>query len=216
MEEIVIPEKRITVYEYSELSDEAKNTAKEKLFIEDPYRTDILQEYFDEELMCMFPESSLKAQFSLCSRQGDGVNIFGELDGRDAAQLLRDPDFKKECEEKFSPEETERAANILSRCRNIRLPENPDYSYCMAGQANILDPLCDAAPLDGDDIAGLGFYADIELFIISCIEAICRRFKEEGYKFLYEPDEEEVEEIAAVQKWLFLENGEPYKRSGAA
>lgn len=72
----VIEEK--TVYLFSELSEEAKEKVRNwYLESQDTY---IFSEDCEEELREIFPNSGLDVQYSLSYCQGDGFNIFGNLD----------------------------------------------------------------------------------------------------------------------------------------
>ena len=58
------------VYSYSELSDEAKEKAKED-YLNDYCRSEALTDIYMEDLKNIFPNSDLKIQWSLNGCQGD-------------------------------------------------------------------------------------------------------------------------------------------------
>lgn len=74
MKEIIIPERRIYVYSYAELSEESKGTAKQ--FYLDGQEPETFQDIYEEDLKNLFPRSDLKIEFSLNGCQGDGLNIY--------------------------------------------------------------------------------------------------------------------------------------------
>lgn len=63
MKEITIPERRIYVYSYAELSEESKGTAKQ--FYLDGQEPETFQDIYEEDLKNLFPRSDLKIEFSL-------------------------------------------------------------------------------------------------------------------------------------------------------
>ena len=69
MREII---KKFNVYQYSELSDEAKAKVR-SWYIDDPFRAEELTDMINEDLKNLFPNSELKVEWSLSSCQGDGV-----------------------------------------------------------------------------------------------------------------------------------------------
>ena len=81
------------VYSYSELSNEAKEKAKED-YLNDYCRSEALTEIYMEDLKNIFPNSDLKIQWSLNGCQGDGVNIYGNLNINDIFNLPNVTDMK--------------------------------------------------------------------------------------------------------------------------
>jgi hypothetical protein len=67
----------ITVYDYEELSEDAKIQVKQN-YLEtlDPI---FFTEEVEEALRNLFPNSELKVQYSLSHCQGDGFNIYGDF-----------------------------------------------------------------------------------------------------------------------------------------
>lgn len=73
-----------TVYDYSELSKEAKQKVKD-WHLNNPFRSNDFSDICAEFLSACFPKSDLKTQFSLQYCQGDGLNIYGKLNLKDIA-----------------------------------------------------------------------------------------------------------------------------------
>ena len=78
--------KTTKVYEYMELSDDAKENAKQ-WYLNDDSRSYELTDIFMEDIHQIFPNSKLEVQWSLSSCQGDGVNIYGSVDLHDIFSL---------------------------------------------------------------------------------------------------------------------------------
>lgn len=68
--------KKINVYNYNELSDDAKARAKAD-YLDDYTWTEDFYEMQRDSLSSLFPHSAFDLQFSLSYMQGDGANIYG-------------------------------------------------------------------------------------------------------------------------------------------
>lgn len=66
------------IYNFSELSEDAKDKAKQ-WYLDDDFRPSEFTEIYEQDLRNIFPDSELKLQYSLNYCQGDGLNIYGEL-----------------------------------------------------------------------------------------------------------------------------------------
>lgn len=76
--------KEITIigYKYDELAEKIQRNLKEKIVHSWEYMDDF--NWKIQDIICNdFPNSDIKAQFSLNYCQGDGVNLYGTLDYRD-------------------------------------------------------------------------------------------------------------------------------------
>ena len=71
--------KEYNVYDFSELSEDAKEKAKQ-WYLDDDFRPSEFTEIYEQDLQNIFPDSELKLQYSLRYCQGDGLNIYGNLD----------------------------------------------------------------------------------------------------------------------------------------
>ena len=63
--------KRIEAFHYEELSQDAKETAK-NWFLNDEIRSELCTDNIMEEVRTLFPKSELKIQYSVSGCQGDG------------------------------------------------------------------------------------------------------------------------------------------------
>ena len=136
MKEIIIPERRIYVYSYAELSEESKGTAKQ--FYLDGQEPETFQDIYEEDLKNLFPRSDLKIEFSLNGCQGDGLNIYGKLDPKDVIGVLHD------IAERFSGRLTEKEERTILHYDaeteyEIELPQNTRYAYCVAYLADFAE-----------------------------------------------------------------------------
>ena len=78
--------KETRAYTYPELSEEAKEKAKE-WYLNDESLSWELTDSYESDLSCIFPNSDLKVQWSLSYCQGDGVNIYGSVNMEDIFAL---------------------------------------------------------------------------------------------------------------------------------
>lgn len=132
--------KQIKAFHYEELSQDAKETAK-NWFLSDETRSGLCTDNIMEEVGTLFPESELKIQYSVSGCQGDGANLYGTLCIRDILQLLRYDQTErfKELQGYFSEKE-ERTINFyMNYMEYVRLKENRKYCYCMAGSIDLAD-----------------------------------------------------------------------------
>ena len=205
--------KKFNVYQYSELSEKAKEKVR-FWYIDDPFRSEQLTDMINEDLENLFPNSKLKVQWSLCNCQGDGVNIYGDLDVMDLINLIQNHicgDTYKKYENFFSAKEIKTIKSYSGYCGDVDLPSNRRYSYCCVDMIDLAD--------DWFDILLNEYYFrnincnllhKLEKFVIDIIEEYCRDWETVGDKYLYEPEEDEIEEICEANEWEFLEDGTYY------
>lgn len=171
--------KEITIvgYKYNELPKRVQQHLKEKIVHSWEYMDD-----FDSELQDIicdnFPNSDIKAQFSLNCCQGDGVNLYGSLDYRDAIEFVK----------KMQPDKMEDDfIRIVKFCDiDFKLPENPDYAYFYINRADIAERLLceyeaitDEEPPDDWQLTARYF----ETVLIDCIENFCKEIENYGYEY---------------------------------
>lgn len=206
--------KEINVYTFDELKGASREKAidiisKEILDIRSD-ETGALKESWLEYLNDIFPNSDLEVQFSLGYCQGDGVNIYGDLNLFDVSDYL-------EKKGKVSDKITEYIKLIKQENIHIDIntTRNDRYSYCKAHE------------LKGDIIEELSYqlitwvgileaeidYKELEKFerdVITMLEDLCIEFEKDGYKYFYECDEDEIEYYINDMEYMFLENGSIY------
>lgn len=192
-----------TLYKFQELSEEAKEKVRQwYLEGQEPY---IFSENCREDINeNIFPNSQLDVEYSLNYCQGDGFNIFGNLDI---------DDLIVEGKGIF----TDAQIDILNYVKNgyssyIELPKNNSrYCYCCASDMNFADEIIDWMQyndLDGD--TSYEDLEDIQNIIVKIIEGRCNEFMEIGYSYFYEISDEDLEEACNCNDWEFLEDGSIY------
>ena len=122
--------KTYKVYNYNELSDEAKEKVQQH-YLDDPIRNDLFYEDCMETIHSLFPQSDLKVQYSLSFCQGDGFNIYGKMDMKDALKNIN-LIVKEKVEE------------YIDACGfNIDIPMNLNYTYSKANDISFADVMID-------------------------------------------------------------------------
>lgn len=208
MREII---KKFNVYQYSELSDEAKAKVR-SWYIDYTLRSEELTFQIDQDLKNLFPNSELKVEWSLSYCQGDGVNVYGDLCFMDLVNMVQNHlcgDDYKAFENFFSPKEIKTAKFYSEYCGDVKLPYNlMGYAYCYVSQIDLeADFTYEMSHFRNINLDLLG---KMETYVKRVIRKYCLDCEETGYKYLYEPDEEEIEESCEVNEWEFLEDGTFY------
>ncbi len=186
-----------TVYNYSELSADAKENVKWwYLNGQDP---EFLSEMMKEDLSELFPNSKLNVQFSLSCCQGDGVNVYGDLSLEDAVSFCKDELSAKEL--KF----LKWAADASGR--NIKLPYNQRYCYSLKNQRNLLEDIVDDLEWDNYKNIKYDFLQHFEKVLQNKLSALDSDYEKWGYEYFYEIEEDELEDICNSNEWEFYEDG---------
>ena len=185
------------VYEFNELSNEAKEIVKNK------YLESIQSEDFEEicldELNSVFKSSILKIQFSLNSCQGDGFNIYGTLNLNDILGTLKDS---------YTGKEIKVLKYYINNLSNkVELKENNDYCYSLVDKLELTwedDYLDNYGTLNGyNKSVALKFESDIKNYL----EKLCNNYEKMGYGYFYEIEPEELEEICDDNELVFNIDG---------
>lgn len=202
--------KTYNVYKYNELSEKAKEKAKEwYLNAQDPYT---FKAIIEEDLKYLFPNSSLSCQFSLSYCQGDGFNIYGDLNLSDIFDVL---ETSKASELKNLDHFTEKEKRTLEFYNNyymIKLPENClSYSYCIVDCIDLFNDMIDE--LEYNDIRNINknIIKRLENVIIKIFNTLCDKYESEGYKYFYEISDLDMIEYCEINNYLFYENGKIYQ-----
>lgn len=187
------------IYKYDELSDKAKEFAKQ-LIIDDPFRNDEFYDEVLEQINCDFPNSKMKVQYSLSSCQGDGLNLYGTVNPIDFIS-------------KFECNEIERSAlcYLFSKYDlSIKLSHNERYCYCIINDERILFLL-------EDKISDIDITLTTETkellkkyfkFISHTLSEFCKEWENYGYEYLYNVSEDEASDFYCDTE--FYEDGRVY------
>lgn len=198
------------VYNFSELSEEAKEKAK--TWYLDEQEPEIFTENCEEDLACLFPNSDLKVQYSLAYCQGDGLNIYGELNPLDLINLLRE----KKCGEAFTKvneafsakEEKILRAYIKIFRFKISLPMNTSgYSYCVADKTDFANEWIEELEYNQFRSIKTEVIRKFERIVAYIFRKLAAQYEEDGYKYFYEISNEDMEEVCESNAYMFLKDG---------
>lgn len=171
--------KEITIigYKYNELAKKIQQNLKEKIVSSWEYMDDFnwkIQDIIDND----FPNSDIKVQWSLNYCQGDGVNLYGVLDHRDAIEFVK----------KIQPDKMEDDfIRIVKLCDiDFKLPKNPRYAYCYASNADIAIDLINTCEAIAGEVPSESWQAVAQRFeavLIDCLEDFCKEMENYGYEY---------------------------------
>lgn len=190
------------IYNYSELSTEAKERVK-KDYIEDLGKLAfIFTDNCNDRLNELFPNSDLKVQYSLSYCQGDRrLNIYGNLNLNDILENIK---------EKFSEKEIEYIKCCLDEFgSDFKMPCATHYNYCICDRHDYTAYLIEE--LENNQVKEYMILYNFDGYIKNYMTNLCKEFESEGYDYFYpELTDEEMEEIADDNSWEFYENGRIY------
>lgn len=203
------------VYTYPELSKEAKEKVNQ-WYLNDPCRSETFSGIYTEDLKYLFPGSDLKMQYSLGYCQGDGLNIYGELDLMDVFKAIRDKVYCGKTFADFWDSMTEHEQKTIEAymevCgRNVALPYNDGhYNYCVSDKTDFAEDWVYDLEYQQYKNIQVDTIRKMEKLVADMFVMLAKQYEECGYKYFYEADEEEVIETCEVNCWEFLEDGTLY------
>ena len=207
--------KIFNVYNYDELSEEAKEKVKE-WYLDDPCRNEMFSEIYTQDLYNLFSNSDLKMQYSLGYCQGDGLNIYGNLDLMDVFKAIRDKSYCGETFKDFWDYMTEHEQKTIEAymevCgRNVELPYNDGhYNYCVSDKTDFAEEWIEELEYQQYKNIQVDIIRKMEKLVANMFVMLSKQYEEYGYKYLYEVDEEEITEMCEANEWEFLEDGTFY------
>ena len=197
------------VYKYNELSDEAKEKAKQwYLERQEPF---VFSEMVKEDLNCLFGKNSLDVQYSLSYCQGDGLNIYGEINAEDIFKCLEKHNGGTqlaEFENVLTDKEKKTILHYAKECNSIKLPMNNRYCYSLADYIDIAEDWgYDLECYSGYENINLEVLVKFEQLVRNIFYKLCRSYEKWGYEYFYEISDEELEEMCEANGYEFLEDG---------
>ena len=196
------------VYTYDELSDQAKEKARERVKDRILQWRDGSSDVFTDSCVTtlneLFPNSDLKVQYDLSYSQGDGFNTYGKLKATD----LIDVDFEKyplggtnikPLSDKNAIKDVCEKAGIF----DITLENNLRYCYSLADRIELDRTYEDE--LSEDEIKLLD---ELETFAQDVMGHINSQLEDDGYNWFYEVTDEDIQEEISSQELEFTEDGE--------
>ena len=198
------------VYKYNELSDEAKEKVKEWYL--ETQDTHVFAEDVKEDLKCLFGDNDLNVQYSLAYCQGDGFNIYGEVDTENIFKCLEEHRAGAQLA-MFEDMLTEKEKKTISHYANengrkIKLPMNNRYCYSLADYIEIAEDWeYDLEYYSGYKNINKKALEKFEDLVRGIFGTLCEVYEKWGYEYFYEVDEETLDEICEANEYEFLADG---------
>lgn len=203
--------RKYKVYNFSELSEDAKEKAKQ-WYLDDDFRPQEFENIYTEDLHYLFNNSDLKMQFSLSYCQGDGLNIYGKLDLMDVFAAIKDTDHSgeqfKQYKDLFSEHEQKTIEAYMEACgREIELPYNRHYCYCVDDRVDFADEWIEILEYCRYKNIQIDTIRKMEKLVGMMFENLSATYEKYGYDYFYNADDEVVNEACEANGWRFLEDG---------
>lgn len=202
--------KEYKVYDFSELSKEAKEAVKQ-WYLNDDYRPLEFTEIYEQDLQNIFPDSELKLQYSLNYCQGDGLNIYGNLDVNNILNFPVSGFCGNEFEDLigyFTDKEVRTIIQYSNECgAEICLPMNNHYDYCCVDRIDLAEEWESNLWYANYKNTNKELLKKFEKYIITIIERLCADYEKYGYEFFYEIEDEELCDVCEANEWRFLQDG---------
>lgn len=201
------------VYRFEELNEEAKEVVKQWYL--DGQDSSNFNDILKYELDLFFPNSELKANYSLNYCQGDGVNIHGIISLKDVLEfstLHQLNEFYPKMKEVFTEKEIKTLNFYFKQISDstIELPQTRGYA-CSAVMAYVEANLIESLEYDKIRDINKKLIKKFEKFFIESLMILTKEFEERGYDFFYEISKEDLQEYCESNDYWFYENGEFYE-----
>lgn len=198
------------IYDFNELSETAKENAR-RLYLEFFHENYMFSDMLKEDIAYTFEKSDMNAEYSLSSCQGDGLNVYGNLDIRDAVKIY---EIRAKAENLEITKKEYRFLEWLKKQTDIiiKLDANGRYTYFTDKTEDIIYYI--TFDMENNYYRGIP-YDFIEKFakvVNEYLEIYCKKWEETGYEFFYSTEgiDEEIVEIFEANGYRgFEENGEP-------
>lgn len=203
-----------TVYNYNELNEDAKEKVR-KFYLdgqEPSMFSDMAKEYVTESAYKL--DEELEVEFSLAYCQGDGVNIYGNLDMKNFVNQLQNNHMEVYAKARNKYEYTEEEYKLLNELLDglhITLNSNNRYCYCMAFTIKaeyVLEDFYYQVSSD-EEVEELEKNKELIYKLVETVKdvitGVCKDIEKWGYCFFYEVDEKYLQEWS--EDYKFLEDG---------
>lgn len=199
--------KEIKLYSFPELGKEAVEKVKE-WYLNDEFRCQELSSLYEEELKYLFPSSELGVLYSLSSSQGDGVNVYGNLNLNDVFELPEKGESYKWMKGFLTKKEIRTIKFYMKKYKDtVAVPVNRRYTYCMVDRIDLINDFLSA--LENMEVCNINTKTlrKLEQMVQQILGRICIEFEKEGYEFLNEVSEDELRDFCESNNYCFLEDG---------
>jgi hypothetical protein len=193
------------IYSFDELSDSAKENARQK-YLEEFRESDDFSEMVQEDLTYNFPKSDLQVECSLSGCQGDGLNVYGVFAISDICEYVR----LSKGYENLSKQE-KRFLNFLGKSDfEVKCDSNNRYTYYTSKVDSVIWNI--EFELESEYFSNIPYETieKIAKIFDDRLEEYCRKQEEAGYDFFYKVEDEEIVEIWEANEYEGWDvNGNP-------
>lgn len=188
--------KTYKVYTFDELSDEAKKKVKNDHsdFLAE---VETFTEICNEKIKNTFPNSNLKVQYDFSCSQGNGLNIYGDLDFNDVLENNKN---------EFSEKEIKTLKEYLEYVYDYHIKPNRYYTYCTVEQENFYNDIIWDLKEFFEKI-NKDLIKKFDNIVRDFISGFCDDLYNEGYDFFYNISDEEMKEYCEINEYTFLADG---------
>lgn len=201
--------KNLNVYEYLELSEAAKEKAKQE-YLNDKTWSFQLTDFYEEDIKQVFPNSELKVQWSLASCQGDGVNIYGSASLDDIFTIPgsgRAPELDW-LKDYLTEKEVKTMRFYMKEYKDyVDLPVNRRYAFCIADRIEFAEEFQYELESMGIRDINTSVLEKTEKMVKQIFSQICLSYEKMGYDYLYEISDEDMAEICDENRYYFHGDG---------
>ena len=198
--------KEYTIYNYCELSEDAKDRVKREYLALDRSSEDF-QNMLKEDLDDKFERSPLSVNFDFSCTQDSGLNIEGSLEFSDILQI-------EEICNKFTEKENRALYFYFEECdiEPYEFYENVSYSYSCKGADRPYLASHIRYELEKNHISNINndLIERVSNAILDYMEDLEKSFYEWGMEYFYEISDEDMEKISNEYGWEYLEDGETW------
>lgn len=199
--------KEIKVFSYPELSEKAKEKAKQ-WYLNNESRGPELTDDFETDLANIFPNSNLKVQWSLNSCQGDGVNVYGSVSLNDLFTLPKNAPSFNWINGYLTEKEIRTLRFYMKEYKEgVEIPVNRRYYYCMADNIDLAEDFQYELENMGIRDIKIEILEKTERLVQQVFSQLCMEYEKIGYEYLYEISNEDMEINCEANDWSFLEDG---------
>ena len=196
--------KECSVYNYCELSEDARDRVKREYLALDRNSEDF-EHMLKEDLDDDFETSPLSVNFDFSCSQGSGLNIEGSLEFSDILQI-------EEICNKFTEKENRALYFYFEECyiNPYKFYENMRYSYsCKSVDRQYLTSHI-MYELEENHVSNINadLVERVSDAILDYMEKLEKSFYEWGLEYFYEISDEDMEEISNEYGWKYLADGE--------
>lgn len=178
------------VYEYSELSKNAKEEAKK--FLLDGREPYIFSSYVEDNLQMEFG-LDLTPQYSLSYCQGDGLSLYGEVY---FSEFTENKELEKMALKGLIGFQRGIAKKLINKVKF-----NPGNYYCYASLSDV------ELEEESNSNKEIAIVEIVRFNIAQWYIKICKEYEKWGYDYFYEITDEEAQEECDSNQYTFFEDG---------